>query len=332
MGSERIVLEGKDLEGALAHRGRNLIIDRAECFSEDGEPFGESAITLSPGDATGRDVFLRDTADGGKAIIEYAFAEHLALNAICVLSSVGGGLEEGDISYFASISGFTVERAVPAGVIARGHVARKSDKGQFRRFGGTMTLDGGEPVAKANITSYHLHVSEEPPREIRKLGEVVPSDFSRPVDRSAFGWKRPEMVFVDEMVTMDAAGRTAGFAYTYPADHPFAAGHFPGNPIMMGITQWMSISDAASWLLRELVLAGGAAPGKYEMRCSGELLRDDGTIVAGVKGLRSSAAFGPAGEIGPRALLETKRVVFREMVRPEEPLRVRVRIDALENV
>ena len=153
---------------------------------------------------------------------------------------------------------------------------------------------------------------------------------SEAVDRSAFGWKRPEMVFVDEMITIDPSGRTAGFAYTYPEDHPFTEGHFPGNPVMMGITEWMSVSDAVSALTMELARRGELEPGGYLVKCSGELLRDDGTIVAEVKGMTKRMTLGAGGQCGPPEILGTRRVVFRDMVRPAEPLRIRARIDSLE--
>jgi len=330
MADERVILEGADLEKVLAHRGRNLLIDRDECYRKDGEPYGESSLRLSPGDAAGRDIFLRKTPDGGSAVMEFAFAEHLALNAICVLQSVGGGLEEGDICYFASISNFKMHRPVTEGEAAAGAVGRKSDKGPFRRFRGSMSLDSGEQVAQVDITSFTLHESEEAPREMRKQGQVVPVEMRKAIDHATFTWKRPEMVFVDEMISLDADARTAGFAYTYPADHPFTVGHFPGNPVMMGITQWMAISDAVSAMAMELVGSGSLAAGGYTIGCSGELLRDDGTIVAEVKGLRKRMHLGAGGECGPPEVLATKRVVFRDMVRPEEPLRIRARIDSLE--
>jgi len=329
MAEERVVLEGRRLEKALAHRGRNLLIDRDECYLEHGEPFGESTLTLVPGDPAGRDIFLRRTDSGGRAIMEFAFAEHLALNAICVLHSVGGGLQEGDICYFASISGFKVEREVPAGAKALGRVGRKADKGPFRRFVGEMELAGVGPVAQVDITAFTLHISEEPPRDIRKTGEVVKVETRQAVDRSAFAWKAPSMVFVDEMVSVHRAERTAGFAYTYPAGHPFTPGHFPGNPVMMGITQWMSVSDACLWLARELVRSGDIPAARHRIVGSGELLRDDGTIVAEVKGLDESVTLGRDGRIGPPTVSATKRVVFRDMVRPGEPLRVRARIESI---
>ena len=331
MGEERVILEGADLEKVLAHRGRNLIIDRDECFLSGGEPFGRSTLSLQSGDPAGRDIFLRESASGGRAIMEFAFTEHLALNAICVLESVGGGLEEGDLCYFASITNFRTHREVPEGMVARGAVSRKSDKGPFCRFKGEMSVDSGDPVAEADITSFTLHGSEESPRDMRKAGEVVPAEMSQPVERASFGWKRPDMVFVDEMITFDAAGKTAGFAYTYPGDHPFTIGHFPGNPVMMGITEWMSVSDAVSALVMELGRRGDAAPGTYIVGCSGELLRDDGTIVTEVKGMKKKLSLGNGGELGPPEILATRRVVFRDIVRPAEPLRVRARIDSLED-
>ncbi len=325
MADDRVILEGPQLEGVLPHRGRNLIIDRDECYTKEGEPFGEAALLLADGDEAGRDIFLRGAA-GGKAVMEFAFAEHLALNAISVLKSVGEGLKEGDICYFASITGSKTSREIAGGEQLCSIVSRKADKGPFRRFSGAIATATGEPVAQCDINSFTLHLDDEAPRDMLKKGEVVACEIDEPVDRAVFGWKHAAMVFVDSMVSIGEEERTAAFSYAYPADHPFAAGHFPGNPIMMGITQWMCVSDAAMWLARELVLRGAIAAGDLEIVCSGELLRDDGTIVAEVKKMTKRCTIGAGGEVDAPELVSTKRVVFRDMVRPGEPLRVRARI------
>ena len=331
MAEERLIIEGADLEAALPHRGRNLIIDRDECYYEGEDPFGSSTVMLAPGDPAGRDIFLRGSSSGsGQAIMEFAFAEHAALSAICVLRRLCNGLGEDDVCYFASITNFTSEREAPAGEALRCFVSRKADKGPFRRFSGKMSLEGGEAVAKMDITSFTLRGSEEEPREMLKAGELVKAEMSEPVDHAKFAWKDPSMVFVDEMISIDPGGRTAGFSYTYPGDHPFTAGHFPGNPVMMGVTQWMTVSDSAAWLAGELVRRGEIDPGERKLRCSGELLRDDGTVVAEVKGTVKRMTLGPGGELGAPQLLANKRVVFRDMVRPGEPLRIRARIEKVD--
>jgi 3-hydroxymyristoyl/3-hydroxydecanoyl-(acyl carrier protein) dehydratase len=63
------------------------------------------------------------------------------------------------------------------------------------------------------------------------------------------------MVFVDEVSHLNLDDPTALLRYTYPQDHPFVEGHFPGNPIMMGITQWIGCADAVTWLTYELAQA-----------------------------------------------------------------------------
>jgi 3-hydroxymyristoyl/3-hydroxydecanoyl-(acyl carrier protein) dehydratase len=117
--------------------------------------------------------------------------------------------------------------------------------------------------------------------------------------------------------------------YEYPADHPFCPGHFPGNPVMMGITLWIAGLDAAAWLLFERAEAGTLQPGAAKWKANIDILREKGSLVAEVKGLVFSGEVTPEG-IGPLRVEGTRRVGFRDQVRPGEAIFMRARVAPVE--
>jgi 3-hydroxymyristoyl/3-hydroxydecanoyl-(acyl carrier protein) dehydratase len=325
-------IEGADLEKLLPHRGLNLLVDAVRAERDKEGARGEGRLVVLPDDPLGRDIFLRE-AGSGRELIEPALAEHLALVAICVMSP---DMKPGEIAFFSAISAFESERPALAGEELFSEVTRLRDRGRFRRFRGEVRGDEGAPSARAEIMAYTARPDDAAGRETAKA--LAPPDVaeSSSVDRSRLGWKRPEMVFLDERTSLSADGASATFRYTYPPGHPFCAGHFPGNPVMMGIAQWIAASDAAFCLMSGQApprRVQGARHGPVECRADAEIVRESGALVCEVKGLELEAAgLRPAeGPSAPQAggaarVTRTRRVGFRDRVLPGETLYVRVRV------
>jgi 3-hydroxymyristoyl/3-hydroxydecanoyl-(acyl carrier protein) dehydratase len=324
-GSEWI--EGDALEGPIPHRGVNILIDSVKVVSDDESERGESRLCLAPDDARGRDIFLRGSVEGGPVIMEPVFAEHLALSAICVIRP---DMAPGEIAFFSVISSFKLAREIRAGERISAEAVRLRDKGRFRRFHGIVRGEDGSTAAETDIMAYTA--APAPSAERRDSGKLAAppeSGETRPVDPAAFGWKRPEMVFVHERTHLSPDMVQAVLRYVYPPDHPFCPGHFPGNPVMMGITQWIAGLDAAAWLLFERAEAGLAAAGPSRWKADVDILRESGALVAEVKGLVFSGDVTPDG-IGPLRVEGTRRVGFRDQVRPGEAIFMRARVAPVE--
>lgn len=72
---------------------------------------------------------------------------------------------------------------------------------------------------------------------------------------------RPPFLFVDEIVTCDAAGATG--RRTLRADEPHYAGHYPGNPITPGVLLCEACFQVGAYYLAQKLLGeGGSALGK----------------------------------------------------------------------
>ncbi len=316
-------IEGEALDEYIPHRGVNVLVDAVRVEGAGDSSRAEGRISVSPGDTLGRDIFLRQDTAGGSVFIEPALVEHLALCAICGIYPEMG---QDDIAFFSRISDFKLERDLRAGEPIRSEEKRLRDKGRFRRFVGELRGADGELAAAAEIMAYVAPAgSAEGRGESGK--RVAPPEVRevRPVERSLFAWKRPEMVFVDERVDISPDRTQATLRYTYPADHPFCAGHFPGNPVMMGITQWIAAADAATWLLFERAEAGLEAPGSRQRSADVEIIRSSGSLVAEIRKLVLLAEAAP-GSIPPPRIEKTRRIGFRDQVRPGETIFVRVRL------
>lgn len=292
----------------IPHRFENVLIDQVTCTDAGSE----ATLTIHPGEPAGRDIFLR--TDGPQpALIEHAIPEYLALASLCQLGDLG----EGHVGFFSTISNFKQSGRLPAGEPANAALTRERDRGPFRRFKGKVANAQGTHVASADIMAFILDTTAgEAGQEERRRVPLPAMDEDRPLPAGAFWWKRPELCFVSHCLHLDLAKREATLGYVYPPDHPLTKGHFPGNPVMMGVTQWAAASDALDWLAFALINAGEASC-PTEIKADVLLQKDDGTVVAEVGGVVNRYTRTDDGRVLPETVA-TKRIGFRDMVRPGE--------------
>ena len=104
-------------------------------------------------------------------------------------------------------------------------------------------------------------------------------------------------------------------SYTYPHTHPFTKGHFPENPIMMGIMQWISLEDLAFQFVKEKNINQ-----KKRLKGNATLFKQDFTIVAQIKGFECICHINNTTILDQCDVINTKKIVFRNMVRPGETI------------
>ena len=291
-------VEGRELEEFLPHRGANLLIDVVEIVSARE---GRTRLTVARGDALGRDVVLRRGPGGGEFISEAFLIEHLALGGICVLKKE---LLPGHVFFLSSISAFVLADLPKAGEELRGTVLRKKDRGAFRRFEAKLFGEGGRDIGSAEIMAYGAPLEAargDPP------GGADPPD-GEPVARSLFDWKDERLVLLDGLVERREDG--ARFFSRYRADHVFVPGHFPGNPVMMGVVQLQAVADAAWVYAQDRGLRG-------ERRFSGSISKASSGVIADVRGL--------VLELGEVPVIRSvKKVGFRGKAHPGDVLLIDV--------
>lgn len=304
-----VTIDHQGLEAYIPHRGLNILPDRVDI--DDDWKHATSRTVVTSDDPRGRAVFARQDVDGSPVWNEPFIGELLALTGVSMLRP---RLEpRHQVAVFSAIRRVVFLRPVPMDQEVIGHAWLVRERGDFAQYRASLE-HGGEEVFTAEIMS-----------GAATLAEIYGGPRAREADPFPAGtpavevpWKPAAMRFVDRLLTLDESAGTASAAYTYPADHPMVPGHFPGAPLMMGVTQYSAVIDAAWQVL------AGRGDGDTVYRIDGTLVRPSGEEVMGVRDLRLRL------EGGRPRLLATERIAFREVVRPGDHIRIDLRFAAVE--
>jgi 3-hydroxymyristoyl/3-hydroxydecanoyl-(acyl carrier protein) dehydratase len=274
----------------MPHRGRNVVIDG---FTYLGDTNGIGELTIAEGDSEGRDLFLVRRPDG-LYYSHYFLVEHVALTSIlCIKEEMG----DGRLAYFSTISKYRRKGEAAAGTPLRSHLTRGRDRSDFRAYHAEVETEAGEPILEVNFMAFLAPRGAPMPVREEAVEEL---DWERPDPARFPGYPAP-------LVLLAPGSDDHPPRAVYPADHPLCAGHFPGAPVMMGMTHWLAVAQVAALT---------APVGESEMRGDGNLTRTDGRTVVEVSGLGVKVSKDAAGVVTDLRLLQTKRVAFRERVLP----------------
>ena len=103
--------------------------------------------------------------------------------------------------------------------------------------------------------------------------------------------------------------------YTYPKTHPLVKGHFPNNPIMMGVMQWLSIEDCLCHYLEILNVSGN-----HIYSCNVSIYNQDKIKIADIKSISLESWINIDTIINQTKIKTTSKIVFRNMVKPADTL------------
>lgn len=300
----------EDIQAIVPHRYENILVDRVEKTVIDGIPTGKLNTYVKDHDTLGRDIFFKQKTHSQKTILIPFIMEILALGSVVCSDKVHPGYPV----FFTSISNFTKHADYLLGVPVIGHVKRTKDKGSFMVCSGILSTESGVQLATGDMMAFFpgpdTKATDAPKKTVPLPEEnhhvdlvknpTLKNPFMYAVDRS---WRYdPE--------TLDFVGR-----YTYPLDHPFIRGHFPGNPVMMGVMQWMCIED--SCLLLSQILG---KKGTYLIKGNADLIKADGTSVSEIKGFTVQILEETSLSLAQAEVIKTDKIVFRDTVKPGETL------------
>jgi 3-hydroxymyristoyl/3-hydroxydecanoyl-(acyl carrier protein) dehydratase len=291
-----------DSDGILTripHRFENVLLDHVNCIKTDVDTRGEFSVTFTPDQP--RALFLQEIEDGKFGVIRTALMEILALASIVCTDYPDDG-----IIIFASISNFIVKGDLPEGTALTGEVVKLKDKGNFVRCRGHIGTATNPQLASGELMAFVISKAQLADHSSApKIVDIPTLTHDIPIDPSAFN-KAPEMVVCDQLRKPYSDGTVIG-QYRYPSTHPLTKGHFPGNPIMMGIMQMLAIEDlCAVAFSQEPAAIGKMVAGQCQ------IIRTDGALIAEIKNFEVEIKADRA------AFSATKKVVFRESIRPED--------------
>lgn len=299
-----LTLDPDGLTAYLPHRGVNIMPDSVT-MSEDRKT-AVSHATIPRGDKRGREIFSRKDERGENIWNEPFLFELMALTGVPLLHETLS--KAGQIAVFSMISRLRMFRYAPLHQDVVGYANITRDRGSFTVFA-TKAEAGGQQVMEAEVISgaavlQEIGLTRQP---------LTPTRAGTPVDEKWFDWKPRNARFIDRIVSQDAGTGQLVASYVYPADHPLVPGHFPVAALMMGVTQFAAIVDAAVAACRSFKLSG-------KLQVEGAIKRQDGKDILDVREL----VINFDGRIPS---VETcKRIAFRDPVLPGDEITIDVRL------
>ncbi|RAP26769.1 hypothetical protein DID78_06565 [Candidatus Marinamargulisbacteria bacterium SCGC AG-343-D04] len=300
-----IVLNQDAIKTHLIHRYENILLDTIS-MEENASCAGDLSLTVRSEDELGRDIFLKDIGQASPVLAVPVYMEILALASIVV----SGKLKSDEMAIFAGISSFECLQNHSANEELRGSISKISDKGDFLKYRGELIGPNGN-VCAGDMTAFFTKKSHQ-------KESVTPTDFSFSSNASVevikqnYG-KHKDMIICDSLVMVQDTECIS--SYTYPKNHPLIKGHFPGNPLMMGIMQWMAVEDSLCVYFEQKKMAG-----INTWSCEAQLYNQDMVLVADIKKMTLKSWIDVPERPNQVELKSTKRLTFRHMVKPGDKI------------
>ena len=302
-------VSGSDILRYIPHRFENILVDHCypvDTVSED-KVVGRHDISIERGEALGRDLFLRQFREGEYILLNSFIAEILALSAIIN----AGGVESDSIAFFAAITKFKVEGHLPESKQWEGSIKKVSDKGGFYRFNGVLSHESAN--GSCDIMAFYMkkdQIKDPSDDEKVEIPTLAMNTYIEP-----FGFKQPSMMAVSHLRGIDSESYSCICSYRYPEEHALVKGHFPDEPVMMGVMQWMMVEDAVLVWAKET-----HKKGRFTVACDAKILSADGRAVCDIQKVVCQVYLGVEAILDQAELLETKKVAFRSRVKPGDEL------------
>ena len=302
------ILTLEHIKEHIVHRYENLLLDKI-IVDEENSGTGQLELSVLENDDLGRQLFFRNKAHSDVMRIPI-YMEILALASITSTGKVG----EGEYVFFTGISQFKKFQNVSFNEVVNGQVKKVSEKKGFLKYTGELMSSQGEMIAEGTMSAFFMQDETNNEDGKKKQLAVPESNVSLKVNKMNYS-KLPEMVIIDELIFSNESEGMG--CYTYPSDHSLIKGHFPGNPVMMGVMQWMAIEDCSCIYLEKLEKFG-----HFTLMLNGYILDKDNHIVAEFKEIKLDAWINVPGMMNQCETLEAKKIIFRGMIKPNDKLMI----------
>ncbi len=297
-------LEKKDIEDYIIHRYENFLLDEVDVDPENRDD-NTLKINIKDRDPLGRDIFLKHITATQKTLIVPAYMEILALGCITATRK----LSDDEMVIFTGISNFKKYASFKEGKTILGRVLKLSDKKGFLKFKGHL-WDGDIAIGEGTMMAFFTPVDTQ--SATAKTVDLPPLNINKTIDKTLFP-KSSDMTVCDTLRYISDSECVT--TYTYPDTHPLIKGHFPKNALMMGIMSWLAVEDALSTFCFEKKLAANKT-----LITDASIIKEDGTLVAEFRDVCVEGLFKSDKNPNQCEITETKKVTFRNMVKPNETI------------
>tara|TARA_A100001015_G_C15006542_1_gene720960 strand:- start:1302 stop:2225 length:924 start_codon:yes stop_codon:yes gene_type:complete len=296
-------LTSEEISNRIPHRFENLLLDSCEVTEPDKSSF---AINLDVNDELGRDLFIYDHLNSA-SIPTPLLTEISAL--ACIVSA--GQIEPGTFAYFAAIANFTLTGGpIKAGKAIVGQTEKISGKNGFYKYRFSITSDN-QTAAGQLMAYYDTSGNSETVLQPIDLPDAVHDALSNGVSIASFQNKKHHMSFV-QTVHLHTENE-ALYGYKYPVSHPLIKGHFPNNPVMMGVCQWQMLEDAMACYFSEY-----KDEKKLTRRMNAVIFKSNLTPVCEIK--NAEIVGEKLGDQWHTYTSTIKKVLFKQRVSPNDQL------------
>ncbi|RAP34360.1 hypothetical protein DID77_01350 [Candidatus Marinamargulisbacteria bacterium SCGC AG-439-L15] len=305
------------IKKSIPHRYENILIDT---FTRPETDIKEGSFTLriQEKDSLNRHLFLKKLNDTKSAYMSTFIMETLALGAILTANTENKKVN----AFFACITKFKKEGHFISEQTNNGTCLEKSVKQGFYRYSGRFKNKTAE--SSGDILAFFTF--EEPTQTSSEKKKVTLPTLQTPQPIEPPTYKDPCMFTIDTLVSLDKEKKEMIATYTYPETHPLIKGHFPGNPIMMGVMQWMMIEDAC-YTFSKLLPNEITKKGTSYIHCNAIIYKKDGTLACEINKATVAIYNNHTDIVNQADIIATHKVLFRDMVYPNDTLFIQLTIN-----
>ena len=301
-------LSTNDIKDYIPHRYENLLIDSFNLT--DSSP-SEFQITLSKNDALNRHIFLKNSSN--PTIPIPVIAEFCALGSI--VSS--GKIPDGAYIYFAAISNVTsTNTSFLADEPCTGLTEKVSDKKGFFKYKFSVSTPS-QGFIQGQIMAYYDKTGSASTTALEPLD--LPQDIIAALPNKSkvqsLTYKYSTMTFCD-FIHDCAITNSALFSYHYASDHLLTKGHFPNNPVMMGVCQWMMVEDSVASLLQ----SNNHHLKESTLSLNAILFKEDLTPVCEIKSIELECTVQSHSNEWLVNTKSVKKILFKQRVMPNDTI------------
>jgi 3-hydroxymyristoyl/3-hydroxydecanoyl-(acyl carrier protein) dehydratase len=299
-----------EIKEYLPHRQENILLDSCKIIDESSIAF---SLSIKENDPLNRTIFYKN--------IPYSVLPNPILAEITALGSIvsSGKIEPGTFAYFAAITNFKCTQGPFKGnKEITGTTKKLSSKNNFYKY--KTTIENGESTAEANLMAFHDKSAQKSNPEPISLDPDIELALTQTQNKITPSTTKPnEMTFIHTNIPLNT--NHALYSYQYPSTHSLTNGHFPNNPIMMGVCQWLMLEDAINHLISTHPLHN--TKNNVQTSCNATIFKKDRTLVCEIKQatLISKKLDSNTWDTNTNAV---KKILFKQLVVPNDTLWIHI--------